>query len=123
MAFSWEEYLDVARHLAADSTAFSDEAAKRCAISRAYYGAYCYARNWAEDNAGFKRSGEPDDHGRLVQQYRSIRKFDVASILTTLRERRNDCDYEDSIPAALNATALIDNAQKLINTLPRRAPR
>jgi len=42
MSFDWSEYLDIARELAGQATASSSaEAKKRCAISRAYYAAFC----------------------------------------------------------------------------------
>lgn len=48
MSFDWREYLALARGLAGDSDAsYSAEAARRAAISRAYYGAFGFARGVA----------------------------------------------------------------------------
>ena len=44
MPFNWREYLELARFLAGQAgPGFSQEAAARAAISRAYYAAYGYA--------------------------------------------------------------------------------
>jgi uncharacterized protein (UPF0332 family) len=48
--FDWREYLNLARFLLyLESLGISKEALYRCAVSRAYYSAFGWARNYAED--------------------------------------------------------------------------
>lgn len=63
MTFNWKEYLEIAKFLknindslSEKNAKFSTEAAYRVAISRAYYAAFCYARNHAKDK--FKISNQ-----------------------------------------------------------------
>jgi hypothetical protein len=54
MAFDWREYLVLARWLQTNTPpGMTEEGARRCAVSRAYYAAFCYARNYARDFLGF----------------------------------------------------------------------
>jgi hypothetical protein len=54
MPFDWREYLNLARQLAGlQGSDYSQEAVERSAVSRAYYAAFCWARNYAEKNLGF----------------------------------------------------------------------
>jgi RNA-splicing ligase RtcB len=54
MPFDWREYLNLARQLAGlQGSDYSQEAVERSAVSRAYYAAFCWARNYAEKNRGF----------------------------------------------------------------------
>ena len=51
MNFDWSEYLNLAQELAGRPTSLSNEEARlRSAISRAYYAAFCKARNHLRDN-------------------------------------------------------------------------
>jgi uncharacterized protein (UPF0332 family) len=48
--FDWREYLNLAKFLLdLKSSGISKEALYRCAVSRAYYSAFCWARNYAQD--------------------------------------------------------------------------
>lgn len=50
MTFDWREYLTLAENLCTNSHTFpNQEACFRVAISRAYYAAFCTARNYAKD--------------------------------------------------------------------------
>ena len=51
MSFDWHQYLDLAQELAGQQQKPSTEDARlRSAASRAYYGAYCAARNKLEQD-------------------------------------------------------------------------
>ncbi|MCS6889062.1 MAG: hypothetical protein NZQ09_12715 [Chloroflexus sp.] len=98
MAFDWREYLALAKELAGDASAsYSVEAARRAAISRAYYGAFCFARNVAQAKEGFIPSGSADDHRYLRDHFQKHGRLAVASQLNRLRQWRNNCDYEDRV--------------------------
>jgi uncharacterized protein (UPF0332 family) len=48
MTFDWREYLTLAENLCTNSHTFpNQEACFRVAISRAYYAAFCTARNYS----------------------------------------------------------------------------
>ena len=121
MAFDWTEYLKIARFVQSQGNKraqISAEAAQRCAVSRAYYAAFCYARNYARDNYKFQPHNKPDDHRNLQEFYVGISKNEVADALLRLRQWRNKCDYDDRVTklpmisagAITNAQYVIDNA-------------
>jgi len=98
MPFDWREYLDLARELAGlRGHGYSQEAAKRSAVSRAYYAAFCWARNYAEKNLGFKPKRDSTDHVRLRNHLRNQGYPELASDLNKLRGWRNACDYDDQV--------------------------
>jgi hypothetical protein len=98
MAFAWQEYLALAQHLQGQSTnEFSQEAALRCAVSRAYYAAFCHARNYARDHHGFKLGHGADDHARIREHFQRLGLVKIAQDLEQLRRWRNQCDYDDSV--------------------------
>lgn len=99
--FDWSEFLEFARHIQNQSdTGFSAEAANRSCVSRAYYAAFCTARNYAEAHLGFARTGTPRDHALLRQHLQTLGGVwsIVAEQMQSLRTYRNLCDYEDSVP-------------------------
>ncbi len=98
MAFDWKEFLGLARALAnRTGSGYSVEAAGRTAVSRAYYAAYCWARNYAMSQLGFQPTGKPKDHKRLREHLKYHGKPQVASQLNMLRRWRIDCDYHDQV--------------------------
>jgi hypothetical protein len=101
MTFAWQEYLALAQHLQDQSTnstsGISQEAALRCAVSRAYYAAFCHARNYARDHHGFKLSHGPDDHTRIREHFQRLGHVKIAQDLEQLRRWRNQCDYNDNV--------------------------
>jgi len=99
MPFDWQEYLDLAKNLGGLKSAdYSQEAADRSAVSRAYYAAFCWARNYAEQHLDFERSGTAEDHERLRKHLKKYGKPQIVSGLNKLREWRNACDYDDQVP-------------------------
>lgn len=110
MPFAWKEYLELAQNLRGYAgPSFSSEASGRSAVSRAYYAAFCTARNYAEANFCFQRTGTPEDHKALIvcleQHGREYTR--VARRLRELRMWRNQCDYDDDV---VNLASMIDAA-------------
>lgn len=98
MAFDWREYLGLAKALVGQANLnYFPEAAQRTAVSRAYYAAFCFARNYAETR-GFGRTTGPQDHQNLREHFKRLGKTQLASHLNRLRSWRNNCDYEDQVP-------------------------
>lgn len=120
MAFDWKEYLDLARYLQGHGgMSFSQEAAFRSSVSRAYYAAFCYARNYAVNKEGFIPKKTAADHERLRLHFQNRRKSDIADDLGDLRLWRNMCDYDDSVTnIKVLLSSAITQAQEIINKLP-----
>ncbi len=103
---------------------YSEESAKRAAVSRAYYAAFCFARNYAQDQYGRTKRKSSKEHAELIAFYKVLgttnQDFgDIAENLDDLRQWRNFCDYDDEIMQNLNdlATDALEDAQEIINIL------
>ena len=97
MPFDWKEYFSLAQYLKSGSSSFSSEAGTRSATSRAYYAAFCHARNFARDNHGFKPTNKAVDHMLVRAHFRNKGMSDIAKWLDDLRKDRNSCDYDDEV--------------------------
>ena len=97
MPFDWKEYFSLAQYLNSGSSSFSSEAGARSAISRAYYAAFCHARNYARDNHGFKPTNKAVDHALVRDHFRNKGMYNIAIWLEDLRKDRNRCDYDDEV--------------------------
>src|SRR5712692_6446729 len=107
MAFDWKEYVELSRFLQQPvGNGGNQEARFRSALSRAYYGAFCYARNYARDWLGFQPRYEGEDHGRLRAHLKKSKRWRVSEKLERLRDWRNECDYQDQLTLDL-ASALV----------------
>lgn len=115
MSFNWRDYHRLAGQLNSNPTAFGvDEAVFRCVTSRAYYSAFCDARNIAVAKHGLTW-GRDDNIHRIVGEHFDNRttKFEkrIGWRLSLLRRRRNQADYDDLIaqpdtPAGIASEAL-----------------
>jgi uncharacterized protein (UPF0332 family) len=93
MNFDWKEYLTLAERLQMDG----GQACFRSSISRAYYAAFCIAR----DKVGLKdyepqRLGDVPIHKKVIFTLRDSKKMsekETSLILDQLRKMRNDADY------------------------------
>ncbi|MBN8564187.1 MAG: HEPN domain-containing protein [Leptolyngbya sp. UWPOB_LEPTO1] len=109
MSFDWEGYLTVAQTLFDEAEPSKADPAKsllceakfRCCISRAYYSAFCLARNYLRDvekRSEFDRYEDFSVHQLVIkvfgeEQDGNYRK--ISSILRRLRDDRNCADYDD----------------------------
>jgi hypothetical protein len=101
--FDWREYLELAKALVGiQSAGYSQEATERAAVSRAYYAAFGWARNYAESELGFVAQSGSEDHRRLREHFRQQGMMRLASDLNRLRAWRNACDYERRVPQLSN---------------------
>lgn len=119
MPFNWKEYLYLAQFLQnCCGPNFSDEAAQRSAVSRAYYAAFCSYQRYATVKLGYVKTTY-DVHTDLRDFLKRNRKSKEASALDYLRKWRNQCDYEDMVfnLAVLTAQSLSD-VEQLLNNLP-----
>ncbi|MCS7303613.1 MAG: hypothetical protein NZ602_00695 [Thermoguttaceae bacterium] len=100
MPFDWREFLALAKALQqSPPTSCSIEAAQRSAVSRAYYAAFCYLRNYAENHLGFHRTRTGKDHSLLREHLKTRGSpWDVlAENLEELLQWRHLCDYDDMV--------------------------
>ena len=110
MSFPWVGYLDVAEMLIRVRNSHAPaEARYRVAISRAYYAAFCAARNYARDREGFTPSRSGRDHRLVIAYYsqgtsRTHKK--IGQTLERLLIERNRADYDDDISQNLRRLAL-----------------
>jgi len=103
MSFKWEEFLNIAQALIynRDLQQLSAEAKYRCAISRAYFGAFCTARNFLRD---FQEdpdiSQRPEIHRYVRTKFEispNPRERSIGENLKRLHHRRKLADYEDNL--------------------------
>jgi uncharacterized protein (UPF0332 family) len=103
MKFDWSEYFNLAKELAETSK----EAELRSAVSRAYYSAFCLARNYLRDiQQGPKlwrqKTYEINAHQYVAEKFiynqsKSQIMIEIGKDLTRLRKMRNKADYEDTM--------------------------
>lgn len=129
MPFDWTEYLRLARSLNGDDEAVcGEEGRHRSAVSRAYYAAFCVARNYARDSLGFYPNYDTRDHADIRREYANAAgRFDgeerkrvylIPIQLDNLRQWRNNCDYRDSHPNLPTTVRLaLREAASLLETL------
>jgi uncharacterized protein (UPF0332 family) len=90
MSFDWIKYVYVAEELLEKT----DESYFRSAISRAYYGIFCIARN----NKGYRRYYGSDVHRKVINDYKDSiyeNEQEIGKILDKIRKIRNYADYDE----------------------------
>lgn len=122
MTFDWSEYLKLAQELAGQAVSPANEEAKlRSSVSRAYYAAFCKARNYLRDIEGHLIPATPEGHAYVRDEFKSspnrLRRK-IGDDLDRLRIRRNRVDYEDSVTGLPStATMSLKSAQYVISAL------
>lgn len=101
MNFNWDDYLSLARELAAQASSMpKQEARLRSSIRRAYYSAFCKARNFLRDRQQIQIPMTGEAH-RIVWKYFKNRPDKAhKKIGENLRRLLNDrrcADYDDAI--------------------------
>jgi len=115
MPFDWKQYLSFADELSKRS----EEAALRSAVSRAYYAAFCTARN----HLRVKGEQIPDSEQthKVVWESFQRRGKTYAAVYQNgvrLRSRRRQADYEDEIKDLSNlVTEALRDAKNVFHWL------
>ena len=121
MTFQWADFLVIAKslHDSGKKTSLPSDASFRCAISRAYYAAFCHSRDYAAANLGFVPTQKPKDHELLRVHLAKHGKPTVSTTLDRLRQWRNQSDYHNPspIPSENNSNIAIQDAEALIQFL------
>lgn len=121
MPFDWGEFLALARDLQGRSgPGYSEEAAHRTAVSRAYYAAFGRICSFAEHSLGFQRTGTALDHTGLVRHLQRYPNWiSLARYLRRLRNWRNQCDYDPNVPELQTlVTFAVRYAERILQQLP-----
>lgn len=110
MSFDWSEYLRLAQELLGQNVyPAGQEARQRAAASRAYFAAFCEARNRLLAEGHHLPKGY-DVHKAVREQFRAssdkMRKK-ISQDLHRLRTDRNKADYDDHVQG-LAAMAIAD---------------
>ena len=122
MSFNWGDYLSLANALLTKpNTPGPEEAAYRSAVSRAYYAAFCSARNFARDEEKFSVPQTAKAHQLVMTYFHSNQdplRRKIGRNLRRLRDYRNRADYDDSLarPDAI-AQASVALANQILEDL------
>lgn len=119
MAFDWNDYLGFAEALNNSVETDLVEARKRSVVSRAYYAAYCIARDFAVKKDRLVISNQENSHTTVITHFQNHNKrHGVYLSLLELRRWRNMCDYEPEVnnlqSIAVNSLQKARNAIRLI---------
>ena len=125
--FAWEQFIDIAVRLekVGETNQPISEAAFRCAVSRAYYGAFRHALNYAKDVRGYSPTNRGSEHGELPYWYRNCgmaQGKEISRNLVRLHSWRNDCDYNEPSQQGIAFTDMtkqsIQRSKKIIQLCP-----
>lgn len=126
MSFNWSEYFTLAQELASKSaTSSMQEAMLRSAISRAYYAAFCEARNHLIHKDAEAIPNRVNVHAYVGKQFEKSNdtvRQKIGRLLHHLRSIRNIADYQDRFYGKLpgrTRVALLEAEEvlRLLNTL------
>lgn len=113
MSFDWADFLRLAEILQGTlgTTPASDEAVLRSVVSRAYYSAFGLARKRLRIVEGIAVPSTGAAHAAVARHYARADNRErkrIAAGLLRLRDRRNQCDYDDEVSdlASVAAEAL-----------------
>mgnify|MGYP003807375369 CR=1 FL=1 len=98
ISFNWRNYLELAIELQKET----DEANLRSSISRAYYAAFCSARNYMEEKDRHELPSDGSEHQYIIDYYsghkgRSTnrKRTQIAQDLMRMRRERVNADYHN----------------------------
>ena len=99
MSFDWSEYLVLAQELTNKSSGSSiQEAYLRAAVSRAYYAAFCNARNHLIYKDGYSIPATVNVHTVVIDKFEKSpdkTRQKIGTLLCNLRGVRNIVDYQE----------------------------
>lgn len=124
MSFDRSDYLALARELYRQGAVHSSkEAELRSAVSRAYYAAFCKARNYLRDKENHSLSEGAEVHAQIQDIFMASsdrRRREIGENLNRLRAYRNRADYRDLFSGLSKTTvAAIELADDVLSDLRR----
>lgn len=123
MIFFWAQFVEIAEYLKdqGDANEALQEAAYRCSVSRAYYGAYRHAENYAKDTGQYIPNGIGSDHGELRTWFKGRDMGEISRRLSRLHQWRKECDYNEPLLKITDLSQCvrdsIDEARKVVAAL------
>lgn len=119
---NWENYIKISEiFLDKDLYPEFGNSLRRSAISRAYYGAFCLARNKAVEMKWININNSVQDHKTVKEYYIKHRDKDKNKIglkLDRLRKKRNQADYRDTFyHVGRYAKTCVKNAKEIVINL------
>ena len=116
MSFDWSQYFRLAFELDVQARSSDDpgaqEARWRSAISRAYYAAWCKARNRLRDEQTADATCL-QNHGCVIQKYQEhadTKRRQIGITLGSMMDNSRRADYQDTVPRLAD----MSNAQLLL---------
>lgn len=107
--FDWGRFIKLAERLHPGNEHEGHEAELRSSVSRAYYGAYCIARNFAKSkNVVLDTEKYGTKHIALQEYFKSHQDIEYKAIgnnLEKLRNARNSADYDDVLSSDVRSGA------------------
>ena len=101
MNFDWSQYFVLAQELAGQpSQPPGEEARLRSAVGRAYYAAFCTARNHLRDKEGHSIPSSARAHECVIKAFKKgpdTQRCEIGENLARLREHRNKAEYKDLV--------------------------
>ena len=91
--FNWNEFYLLAKYLNDDYSFTCQEDVQRTIVSRAYYGAFCMAKEVLEHKYKITVPQNSTSHKYVRIEYKKQGRDDISALLRDLREYRNCCDY------------------------------
>ena len=123
MSFNWSEYFTLAQELTSKSaTSSMQEAMLRSAISRAYYAAFCEARNhliYIDAEIVPTTVNAHTYVGAKFKRSNDLSRRKIGRLLHHLRSIRNEADYQDKFYGKLRGRtrAALSEAEEVLRLL------
>lgn len=120
MKFDWSQYVTLAQELAGHPITAHKEAKLRSSVSRAYYAAFCKARNYVRNELGYPIPMTGEAHNLVINTLKTsieptLRKAGIN--LDRLRLDRNKVDYKNSVTGLNSMTKIaLMLTQQIIST-------
>jgi uncharacterized protein (UPF0332 family) len=136
-SFNWNDYFALSLHLVGisdisecskvtKSDSIISEACLRASISRAYYAAFCIARNYLRDDLDDprlkKQNNDVNEHKYVADELTNAQDRTLSKAgksLSRLRIYRNQADYDDNVRSMKSNTEMsIKLADEIIRSIP-----
>ena len=95
--FNWNELYRLAEYLNNEYSFNCQEAVQRTIVSRAYYGAFCMAREVLKHKYKITIPQDATSHKCVRSMYEKQNRNDISDSLYDLRRYRNCCDYNNIV--------------------------
>ena len=95
--FNWNEFYLLAEYLNSDYSFGCQEAVQRTIVSRAYYGAFCMAKEVLHHKYKITVPQNATSYACVLFEYKKQGRDDISALLRDLREYRNCCDYNKNV--------------------------